>query len=81
MKQSFTFKHNIRKSFGKIPDLVDYVTMFGREVILLLARKPSVQALSCRDALEAYEPVAALVVDRHMFVTTASYSRTFCSCC
>ena len=23
MKQSFTFNHNIRKSFGKIPDLVD----------------------------------------------------------
>jgi DNA-directed RNA polymerase subunit beta len=23
MKQSFTFSHNIRKSFGKIPDLVD----------------------------------------------------------
>ena len=23
MKKSFTLKHNIRKSFGKIPDLVD----------------------------------------------------------
>ena len=35
MKQSFTLSHNIRKSFGKIPDLVDMPNLLEIQKILM----------------------------------------------